>query len=693
MDITKFFTKKNDNNFNKLENNKKKFVIMLGHIINTGCIDLLEYSNLLEFNKSGGTLVQLKNFNNIIKKISNDEKLTNIFKEDFIKLCNHIYKHFHELFDDNNNIDIENFKNKILEFNKNSIDFTNDQVNAIKNICSFLYDTNLKSYALYGYAGTGKTTIIIKLINFMLSKNYIKSVAFTAPTNQAVNIMKSKFSIEMDILLNQAKNYSFNEGLDKLEKKGLKISFLTIHKLLNYKNDFDIEGGRIFLKGDKSSISNYDLILIDECSMIPFQIIYHIFEEIRKTKINEESFKKIPKILFVGDPAQLSPVHESISIIFGKKKEDFSYALFKKTLETDNNYFGINKDDNLIKKYEDFQNDILNLKNTLLQQVVRSNDTMVIGLCNNIRNWVIYGKIPTIYNFISEKVKVYKYNNISKIKTEWFKKSLEYFKNGIDNNISNIILTWTNRQSDEYNNNIRKMLFNKDKLNKFEIGDLLILNDFYNVKEIETDDKQIESKKFYTSEQIKVVNVQAVQKSFCEFNENLIKHLSKLENFVSIEDKFKKTVRLINKNTIRKYDVWKLNVIKFGDSLNNQSEPYQMYSIKDESKNILEQDRTVSTEKIRQLRKTYRSLFKENIDLLDREIIKPLWKELSKKFWEPFANVNYFCSESVHKSQSSTFFNVFVDTPDILLNQNSDEAKRLIYTAFTRVSNELHILI
>jgi exodeoxyribonuclease V len=78
---------------------------------------------------------------------------------------------------------------------------------------------------------------------------------------------------------------------------------------------------------------------------------------------------------------------------------------------------------------------------------------------------------------------------------------------------------------------------------------------------------------------------------------------------------------------------------------------------------------------------------------IDNEIIRPLWRQWNKLFIDQFANVNYGNSHSVHKSQGSSFYNVFVDSDDILNNPNQEEAKRCIYTAFTRSSNELHILI
>ena len=74
-------------------------------------------------------------------------------------------------------------------------------------------------------------------------------------------------------------------------------------------------------------------------------------------------------------------------------------------------------------------------------------------------------------------------------------------------------------------------------------------------------------------------------------------------------------------------------------------------------------------------------------------IIRPLWEQFSKIFIEPFANVNYGYCTTVHKSQGSTYYNVYVDVEDILNNSKLDEMKRCMYTSFTRGSNEINLLI
>jgi ATP-dependent exoDNAse (exonuclease V) alpha subunit len=79
---------------------------------------------------------------------------------------------------------------------------------------------------------------------------------------------------------------------------------------------------------------------------------------------------------------------------------------------------------------------------------------------------------------------------------------------------------------------------------------------------------------------------------------------------------------------------------------------------------------------------------------IEKFIIKPLWKQWNKIFVEPFANVNYGYSITCHKAQGSSFYDVYVDLDDILLNsQRPVEAKKCAYTAATRTSNELNVLV
>ena len=113
----------------------------------------------------------------------------------------------------------------------------------------------------------------------------------------------------------------------------------------------------------------------------------------------------------------------------------------------------------------------------------------------------------------------------------------------------------------------------------------------------------------------------------------------------------------------------------------------------DDSKNILENDITITKNKINELREIYKGYYKDQIDKIEDTIIKHLWNEMNEKFIEPFANIKEGFSITTHKSQGSTFCNVFIDCHDIFKNRDNNVYMRCIYTALTRASNKVYILI
>jgi exodeoxyribonuclease V len=132
---------------------------------------------------------------------------------------------------------------------------------------------------LEGYAGTGKTYVMTKLISALVTDKAVRSVAMTAPTNKAVKVLR-KMSKE-------------------LKQKG--VEFITVHKLLGVKEQINDDGTITFepdkLAQDGPNISEYDLVVVDEVSML-----------------HDELYKELMlhaghvKIVFTGDPAQIPPV-------------------------------------------------------------------------------------------------------------------------------------------------------------------------------------------------------------------------------------------------------------------------------------------------------------------------------------------------------------------------------------------------
>ena len=653
MNIITFLEQHNENNLQsaQLEANKKnKYVLQLKESVKNKNINVGDYEFLIKFYNKGGPITEFNKVWLIIKNLPN-----------LISLFHKVFPVFQ--FVKNNLLDNASILNDIVKFNEKELIFTNDQIKAMKLLLTF-FTNDKKTVGIYGYAGSGKTTLITKFIVYMFSKKFLKNVAFVAPTNKAVSVMKSKFGNDLDVLLGpEHSDETFNYKLSLLRgQKNLNASFLTIHKLLNFKTDFDVNGERIFVKKGKSNLFQFDVVIVDECSMISFDLLYSLFDDLR-IKVLDKKNMKIPKVVFIGDPAQLSPVNEQVSAIFSKK--------IKKDMED------INK----------FKADIEAQENIILKQIVRSCDNDVVGICNEMRSWIIDYKNPVFGKFKGSKVKFYRPQN-NKLKTLWFKKALRYFKE----DKSAIILTWTNAQSKQYNDAIRNDLFGSNP-KEYEIGDILILKDFYNYKEVRptnqnSDTKKLIENKYYTSEQLKIMDIEQVTKAVPEFVECLDN--LQIRNYSSINNQYIKVMKTINKSTKREYDVWKIYVQRLSGDIKN---PKPIYVVQNSHRAFLEEDKAIASDYIRKLRTFYCAMHKEQMSGIDKLITKPVWREFNKCFIDTFANVSFGTTITVHKSQSSTFRNVFVDATDILKNCNANEAKRCLYTAASRTSNELHMLI
>lgn len=90
---------------------------------------------------------------------------------------------------------------------------------------------------------------------------------------------------------------------------------------------------------------------------------------------------------------------------------------------------------------------------------------------------------------------------------------------------------------------------------------------------------------------------------------------------------------------------------------------------------------------LRVLHESGQTEFKATVDLLAQE---KRWME----FWDlqqRFHAVDYAYSLTIHKSQGSTFQDVFVDVPSMLSNRNLIERNQLCYVAFTRAAKRLFL--
>ena len=612
------------------------------NLIKLNKISMNEYKNLMKLD-----LLNIKNYIDVINRLNTDTQ-TLLFNK-----YNYLLK-----YKDNNLI----FKNKIIVnriLNSSTLEFTENQKLSINNIIRYITNPSEKLYGLFGYAGTGKTTIITELIYILLKLNYINSVVFTAPTNKALNIIKNKFSFYINKLLNIDENNNnfenyFENNLEKLRKRNIIIEFTTIHKLMKYKTEFTVDGEIIFVKDKDNLLNNYDLIIIDECSMVPINLLFEMIIDI--DKINK-------RIIFLGDPAQLPPVNERYSSIFMNEKNFILLSSIKKYIPN------IKSDE-----YDIFKKYIINMDRYTLTEIIRTKNTSIIEGCNLIREWIgEKDDFMNINKYIDDNLKIFPFNKPIKFLTEWYK----IFEKIVENDSDSIIITWTNEETNKYNEYCRKIIFKKSVIEKFMIGDILILNEFYNIN----------YNKFNTSEKIIVQKIDLIDYRIENLNEKINKTIKILNHHKSIETKYKKfieSINMININMILK--CYKLKIIKIDDE-----KEYDIIVITDEDK---EKHKNLTLNILEEIKKFRITLLEvSQLISLDNLLFQPLWREFYSKYINPFASVSYGYAITCHKAQGSNYKNVFVDFSDISKNNNDDEMKRCMYTAMSRTINKLYILI
>ena len=201
------------------------------------------------------------------------------------------------------------------------MDFSPIQDNALKAVDDWFKNGEKNVFHLFGYAGTGKTT---------LAKHFASGiegeVLFGAYTGKAAQVMRSKgcegattihsliyqssnaSKEKLDYLIGEQEKLEVNltitfEGTlpDDEEEKGkvLKQFFNSNEewkKLDNaIKKEADKASKPYFTKNDDSPVVDAELVIIDECSMVD-------------NRMGADLVSFGTKILVLGDPAQLPPI-------------------------------------------------------------------------------------------------------------------------------------------------------------------------------------------------------------------------------------------------------------------------------------------------------------------------------------------------------------------------------------------------
>ena len=157
-------------------------------------------------------------------------------------------------------------------------DLNEGQRKAYDDIVDFLSKPGGNTHSLIGYAGTGKTTLLNLVREYINKELPFDEVMFTSPTHRANAVMKLSMPDASVKTLHSLLNLSPQQNLDKYDARTAEF----------------VRQGR---GGAKPSI-----LVIDESSMINDQLYELITKEFSDSKV-----------LFVGDDAQLKPVKQAVT--------------------------------------------------------------------------------------------------------------------------------------------------------------------------------------------------------------------------------------------------------------------------------------------------------------------------------------------------------------------------------------------
>lgn len=549
------------------------------------------------------------------------------------------------------------------------ISFNEGQLDAIDKIKKFMSPLNQsKICILSGYAGTGKTTVISHITH---NRQFIgKRIILTATTNKAVAVLQSV-----------SNKYANN------------IRYATIHKLLKIKRVIDINGYESYIMNvddipdrvNKKSIHYYDLIIVDEASMVGKDLYNNITTISKKIK---------GKFIFLGDPYQLPPVNEKKSMVFNH------HTPYKIELT----------------KVERVKNNILILS-------------------MRIRNSIKTGERIRFKDLICDHI-------------SYFRNFKQFINNYVERLAAEqnecIILAYTNNRCGYINDNVRRLIFGNN-VGKYSAGELIIFNNYYKGF----------TRNFYTSQQETIKTVNEGTKVFPKFNfetllnlrssmyiEDVIDKVAPINDiredrecpicFSEEIDTMRETVCghkfcstciklwLDNNNTCplcrMEFDLSEgITYIKDLPEINKiieflqtkiDSMKYKTYNLTLKKKIVKEeQEETVVS-----LHETEKSKYEEDINSIKtilRDIAKSvkkddkfagvilsrLWEYIYLNFIDVFADISYGYCITTHKSQGSTYKNVFIDVKNILeYNTRDNENLKCFYTGVTRSAGYLSLL-
>ena len=408
-------------------------------------------------------------------------------------------------------------------------------------------------FLLKGGAGTGKTHTVGALIAHLQAEDKRYYIACAAPTNKAVKVLKSS-----------------------TQKWGThNIDYGTIYHFLGLTMEYDDEGGKVLTEGHRSTINKYEVVFLDEASMVSSKLWDLLNQIVARYDV---------QIICLGDNCQLNPVNEPDSPVFSEIDQ---IAELTQVMRTDNN-------------------------NPLMDIIQAAREKVL----NNDRHLLMHS------SFTPDKMNGVWVLNRGK----WLDQMIRAFQSPKYKNDPDYVraIAWTNRTVNHLNQYIREAIY-EDANEPYLPGERLMATD------------------------------------------TIFDPVDGEEIMLNNSDEFE--VVKARPSTSDGYNIWRLKVV------DSEGTHYCLKVIDASSKDKFSED-------LRKL--AYQAHLKKATK--EKKPWEDYWKHKNR-----YAQVNYNYAITSHKSQGSTYSNVFVAQNDICRNPNLVERYRSLYVSYSRSQNRLII--
>ena len=294
------------------------------------------------------------------------------------------------------------------------MDLTKQQQQVFDSIKEFM-KSDASVFILRGYAGTGKTTMV-KVIADYLAQN--RFVALMAPTGRAARVLSAKTGIEAHTIHKAIyeKACIVSKNVKDIAESEFKFVF-PIHE--------EEHEGKL-------------VTIVDESSMLCSRKIEHELFQFGTDNLLEDLLTYVRpsfggKVIFVGDPAQLPPVGESIS---NALKAEYFAERGLKVIEAELTEVLRQESDSIILKNAMMIRDLLKKKK---------------------RNCLVFEE---------------KENDVETVSPdEFLKKYLDYRKQSGKHD--SVVICYSNKAASKYNSDIRTSLYGGDV--PLKVNDILLI--------------------------------------------------------------------------------------------------------------------------------------------------------------------------------------------------------------------------